>query len=67
MYQQALSSDDSYANAHRNIAILYEIYRGEYDKALQHYHRYLALIGGEDREVSMWIADLERRVGSAAR
>ncbi len=67
MYRQALSSDESYPSAHRNIAILYEIYRGEYDKALQHYKRYLALNGGEGDEVTMWIADLERRVKRGAR
>lgn len=67
MYQQALASDESYASAHRNIAILYELYRGEQQKALQHYRRYQQLLGGEDRQVKMWIVDLERRIERAAR
>lgn len=65
MYQKALVADEAYANSHRNIAILYELYLGEGQKALQHYRRYRELIGGEEREVLMWIADLDRRIQRA--
>jgi tetratricopeptide (TPR) repeat protein len=66
MYQLALKGDEGYADAHRNIAILYELYMGEGEKALQHYRRYRELLGADEREVTMWIADLERRVGGSA-
>ena len=62
MYQQALASDEGYAPGHRNLAILYELYLGEREMALAHYRRYLELVGGEEREVRLWIADLEQRV-----
>lgn len=62
MYQQALASDETYARSHRNLAILYELYLGEREKALPHYRRYLELVGGEEREVQLWIADLEQRL-----
>ncbi len=62
MYQKAIAADPAYANSHRNIAILYEIYLGDKPKALQHYRRYRELVGGEQGEVTLWIADLERRV-----
>jgi len=62
MYQQALAADEGYARAHRNLAILYEIYLGEGTKALQHYRRYQELSGGGGQGVDLWIADLERRV-----
>lgn len=62
-YQQALAADQGYARAHRNIAILYEIYLGEEEKALTHYLRYQELTAGAEQEVTLWIADLERRVG----
>ena len=62
MYRKALAADEGHVNSHRNIAILYEIYLGDKPKALQHYRRYLELVGGEQREVTLWIADLERRV-----
>ena len=67
MYRLALKADEDYADAHRNIAILYELYRGELEAALQHYKRYQQLLGGEEREVEMWIVDLERRIKRAAR
>ena len=62
MYQKAIATDEAYANSHRNIAILYEIYLGDKVQALQHYRRYRELVAGEPREVTLWIADLERRV-----
>ncbi|MDH5786237.1 MAG: tetratricopeptide repeat protein [Chromatiales bacterium] len=64
LYQQALEQDAQYSMAHRNVAILYEIYRGDYDKAYQHYQRYAELVTDDkDKEtVKMWIADLERRM-----
>ncbi|MEN8169002.1 MAG: tetratricopeptide repeat protein [Pseudomonadota bacterium] len=65
MYQKAIESDESYANSHRNIAILYEIYLGEGEKALEYYRRYRELVGGDEREVLLWVADLERRVKRA--
>jgi Tfp pilus assembly protein PilF len=65
MYQQALVSDDGYAMTHRNIGILYELYLGEGAKALEHYRRYRELVGEEEKEVLLWIADLERRVKRA--
>lgn len=62
MYQQALASDEGYAMSHRNIGILYELYLGDGARALEHYRRYRELVGGEEREVLLWIADLEHRV-----
>ncbi len=62
MYQKAIAADAAHANSHRNIAILYEIYLGDKVKALQHYQRYRELLDGEQREITLWIADLERRV-----
>lgn len=62
MYQQALASDEGYAMAHRNIGILYELYLGDGVKALEHYRRYRELAGGDEKEVLLWIADLEHRV-----
>jgi hypothetical protein len=44
------------------MAILYELYLGDGVKALEHYRRYRELVGGDEQEVLLWIADLERRV-----
>ena len=64
-YQKALELDQDYALAHRNIGILYDLYLQQPALALQHYRKYLALIGEEDITVSRWVVDLERRSGNA--
>jgi Tfp pilus assembly protein PilF len=61
IYLQALAVWEASADTHRNLGILYDLYKGEPDKALQHYDRYQALTGSENRAVAGWIADLERQ------
>jgi Tfp pilus assembly protein PilF len=61
IYLAALAVWDSHAATHRNLGVLYDLYRGEREKALAHYYRYQALTGGADRAVSGWIIDLERQ------
>lgn len=64
-YRKALELNQDYALAHRNIGILYDLYLQQPALALQHYRKYLSLIGEEDTTVSRWVVDLERRSGSA--
>ena len=47
-YRRALAADDSLAEAHYNLARLYER-RGDAQAALRHYHAYRTLTGGPDR------------------
>lgn len=61
IYLQALEQWKDSADTHRNIGILYDLYVGDPQKALQHYRRYQVLTGATDREVAGWIVDLERR------
>jgi len=65
-YQKALKLDPAYALAHRNIGILYDLYLQQPALALQHYRRYLELIGEPDQTVDRWVVDLERRTGTAS-
>ncbi len=60
--QQALSIWPEFASAHYNIGILYELYMGKLAEALSHYQKYQELVETGDRKVTMWIADLSRRV-----
>jgi tetratricopeptide (TPR) repeat protein len=60
-YHKALDRDQGYAPAHLNIAILYDLYLQEPQKALPHYQRYRDLVPAEAATVSKWIIDLERR------
>jgi Tfp pilus assembly protein PilF len=61
VYLEALAAWEDHAETHRNLGVLYDLYRGEHEKALQHYHRYQALTGNEDRTVAGWIIVLERQ------
>jgi tetratricopeptide (TPR) repeat protein len=61
-YQQAISADDSYAPAHRNLGVLLDLYAGDPAAALPQFERYKALTS-EDKPVSTWIAELRARTG----
>lgn len=64
-YQKALSLWPFHPESHKNIAILYDLYMGKSAEALPHYEAYLQLLGGEDKQATSWIADLQRRLGIA--
>jgi tetratricopeptide (TPR) repeat protein len=59
-YEKALELDPAYAAPTLNLAILYDLYLGERDRALLLYERYLALAPGE-ATVTKWVADLKNR------
>ena len=63
-YRKALELNPDYALARRNIGILYDLYLQQPARALEHYRKYLSLLGEEDTTVSRWVVDLERRSGS---
>jgi tetratricopeptide (TPR) repeat protein len=64
-YERALNINGDYAYAHLNIGILYDLYLGDLDKALEHYQRFQALSPEKDKEVEKWIVDLQRRIKTA--
>ena len=65
-YMKAVTADPEYALAHYNLGVLNELYLQRLDLALQHFERYQEL-GGDDEQVTKWIADLKRRLGNAQR
>jgi Flp pilus assembly protein TadD len=61
-YEHAIAADDSYALAHRNIAVLLDLYLGEPALALDEMEKYRSL-SGEGKPVTGWIAELRTRTG----
>ena len=64
-YEHALATDESFAPAHRNLAVLLDLYLGDPERALTELERYKALTG-EEKPVSGWIAELRARTGKPA-
>jgi tetratricopeptide (TPR) repeat protein len=64
-YQSAIVSDMNYAPAHRNLGVLLDLYLGDSVAALTEFERYREL-SGEDKPVSVWVAELRQRTGSKA-
>ena len=63
-YQRAIQINSSYASAHLNLGILFDIYLQDLDLALRHYQKYQSLTGEEDTQVAGWIVDIKRRLKS---
>ena len=64
VYQQALQGSPRDAATHYNLAILYELYRGDFKLAKKHYQSYQKYSEAADPLVKGWIADLDRRLAS---
>jgi tetratricopeptide (TPR) repeat protein len=64
-YTQAIAADASYAPAHRNLAVLLDLYMADPVPALAELEQYRQL-SGEDKPASGWIAELRHRTGIKA-
>jgi len=59
-YLAAVKADDNYPPAHRNLAVLADLYLDEPVLALRHMERYAALVG-DNKQVNSWLGELRRR------
>ncbi|MEQ6340194.1 MAG: tetratricopeptide repeat protein [Gammaproteobacteria bacterium] len=64
-YEKALVIDPNHSSIHLNLGILYDLYLRDTGKALEQYRLYQGLLPTADKQVGMWIADLEKRHNGA--
>jgi len=61
-YERAIAADANFAPAHRNLGVVLDLYLGDPERALTELERYQEL-SGEEKPVSVWIAELRQRTG----
>lgn len=63
-FRQAIDRDPQLAAAHLNLGLVLDNPLGDATGAIDHYRQYLALNGGDDLRVLVWIAELERTLAA---
>jgi tetratricopeptide (TPR) repeat protein len=61
-YEHAIAADGNFAPAHRNLGVVLDLYLADPERALTELERYQEL-SGEEKPVSVWIAELRQRTG----
>ncbi len=61
-YLKAIASDEQNASAHLNLGIVYDLYMGKLEQALEHYKVYQSLQSEPVEQVNFWIVDIESRL-----
>jgi lipoprotein NlpI len=61
-YEHSIAVDATFAPAHRNLGVVLDLYLADPARALTELERYQEL-SGEEKPVSVWIAELRQRTG----
>jgi Flp pilus assembly protein TadD len=64
-YSEALRIDPGYALAHLNLGVLCDMYLQQPQRALAEFERYLQLTSNPDARVTVWVKELQGRVGKS--
>ena len=62
-YGRAVQLDAGVPRTHRNFGVFLDLYAQKPADALGHYETALSLAGGEDKQLSGWIAEIRQRLG----
>ncbi len=62
LYKESLAVWPHSIESHRNLGILYDLYMGKFDLALEHYEMCSRLLDQPDKTLRGWIIDLKRRM-----
>lgn len=65
VYQRTIAAQPDYAPTYLNLGVLYDLYLGQPQKALEQFEHYVQL-AGENKQVAGWMAELRKRVGAPA-
>lgn len=61
-YKEAIENKNDYAIAHYNLALLYDVYFQDIEKAIPHYEKYMKLINNEDKNTADWLEQIKREI-----
>jgi tetratricopeptide (TPR) repeat protein len=64
-YRRTIAAEPDYAPTYLNLGVLYDLYLGEPQKALDQYQHYIQL-SGDNKQVAGWMVELKKRVGAPA-
>lgn len=60
-YRKAIQIAPNYPDAYLNLGILHDLYLQKTREAIEFYRKYQSLLPEEDKQVAVWIADLQQR------
>jgi tetratricopeptide (TPR) repeat protein len=58
-YLEAIKNKNDYAIAHYNIALLYDVYLQDINKAIIHYEKYMKITNNKDKKTADWLEHLK--------
>ena len=64
-YKKAIENNPNYSIAHYNLALLYDIYLQDIEKAIPHYERYMELTNNKDKTTADWLDQIKRTKGNS--